>query len=205
MNGRGRVRAGYLQRPAMNFLGHLYLSGHEPEVIVGNFMGDGVKGRDLQRFTPGIREGIRLHRRIDSFTDRHPLALQGRERLRPHAGRWSGVVLDIFFDHVLAVEWADLHDEPLDAFVERMYGLLPLYQQHMPPRIRHMLPDMIAGDWLRSYATLEGIGRALDGLSRRVTAGAPMRGAERVVERHYEAYKSEFLEFLPDLQEALKA
>lgn len=70
----------------------------------------------------------------------------------------------------------DLHDEPLDAFVERMYGLLPLYQQHMPPRIRHMLPYMIAGDWLRSYATLEGIGRALDGLSRRVTAGAPMRG-----------------------------
>lgn len=189
----------------MNFLGHLYLSGDDPQVIVGNFMGDGVKGRDLDRFPPRIREGIRLHRTIDSFTDLHPLAKRGRDRLRPHAGRWSGVVLDIFFDHVLAVEWHDLHDEPFDSFVERMYGLLPLYRDHMPPRIRHMLPYLIGGDWLRSYATLDGVARALDGLSRRVTAGAPMRGSEAVLERHLDEFRNEFLGLLPDLQRELKA
>ena len=189
----------------MNFLGHLYLSGDDPQVIVGNFMGDGVKGRDLDRFPPRIREGIRLHRAIDSFTDQHPLARRGRNRLRPHAGRWSGVVLDIFFDHVLAVEWHDLHDEPFDSFVERMYGLLPLYREHMPPRIRHMLPYLIGGDWLRSFATLDGVAWALDGLSRRVTSGAPMRGSDVVLERHLEDYRSEFLGLLPDLQRELKA
>ncbi|MGV3637059.1 MAG: ACP phosphodiesterase [Flavobacteriales bacterium] len=181
----------------MNFLGHLYLSGTDPEVIVGNFMGDAVKGRDLSRFGPGIERGLRLHRAIDSFTDVHPALLEGRQRVHAHAGRYASVVMDLFYDHILAANWELLSQEPLPRFAQRMYALLNAHEARMPERTRRMLPYMVHGDWLTSYSTLEGIGRALDGLSRRVPAGAPMRGAERVLRADLERYTAEFNAFLP--------
>ena len=184
----------------MNFLGHLYLSGNDPEVIVGNFMGDAVKGRDLSRFPPGIERGLRLHRAIDSFTDTHPMLSSGRERVHAHAGRYASVVMDLFYDHILAVNWGDHHREPLSVFARRMYDVLEANEARMPERTRRMLPYMVGGDWLTSYATLEGIGRALDGLSRRVPEGAPMRGAERVLGADIAVYTAEFRSFLPEVE-----
>ncbi len=181
----------------MNFLGHLYLSGHDPEVIVGNFMGDAVKGRDLSRFSPGIERGLRLHRAIDSFTDVHPVLLEGRQRVHSHAGRYASVVMDLFYDHLLAANWGRISEEPLERFAQRMYRLLNEHEARMPDRTRHMLPYMVDGDWLTSYSTLEGIGRALDGLSRRVPAGAPMRGAEHILLANLDRYTEEFNTFLP--------
>lgn len=184
----------------MNFLGHLFLSGTDPEVIVGNFMGDAVKGRDLSRFPTGIERGLRLHRAIDSFTDGHPIQQQGRERAHGHAGRYASVVMDLFYDHVLAVHWEEFHPEPLQRFSARMYELLLRNEARMPERTRRMLPYMVQGDWLTSYATLEGIGRALEGLSHRVPEGGPMRGAERILQEHLNLYTEEFKGFLPEIQ-----
>lgn len=181
----------------MNFLGHLFLSGHDDQVIVGNFMADAVKGRDLSRFDAGLQRGIRLHRAIDSFTDGHPLQRRGRERAHAHAGRYASVVMDLFYDHVLAVHWNEFHPEPLATFAQRMYRLLERNLAVMPDRTRRMVPYMIEGDWLTSYATLEGIAWALDGLSRRVPEGGSMRGAETVLREHFETYTAEFRVFLP--------
>jgi len=183
----------------MNFLGHLFLSGTEPLAIVGNFMADGVKGGDLSAYHPLVEEGIRTHRRIDSFTDTHPLQRAGRERLRDHAGRYSGVVMDLFYDHLLAADWQAWHREPLAEFAQRMYALLKAHEHLMPDRARHMLPYMIQGDWLTGYARPEGLARALHGLSRRAVAGAPMAGAERVLLEHHDQYRSEFGIFLPEI------
>jgi acyl carrier protein phosphodiesterase len=184
----------------MNFLGHLYLSGNDPLVTVGNFMADAVKGRDLDRFPSGIQKGIRLHRAIDSFTDQHPLVLKGKERARPHSGRYAAVVMDIFYDHLLAVRWMERRNEPLSDFTRRTYALLSGHQHLLPDRTRHMLPYMIGGDWLGSYATMEGIGRALSGLAKRVNNGAAMSGAETILAENLEVYGSEFELFLPDLE-----
>ena len=181
----------------MNFLGHLYLSGDDPLVTVGNFMADAVKGRDLSRFDQRIEQGIRLHRAIDAFTDAHPLQQQGRKRAHPHAGRYASVVMDLYYDHLLAVNWADFHAEPLPDFARRMYVLLAEHQHLMPERTQHMLPYMAQGDWLTSYATINGIGRALAGLARRVPKGASMVGAEMVLKEHLVEYTAEFREFLP--------
>lgn len=184
----------------MNFLGHLYLSGSDPEVIVGNFMGDAVKGRDLSRFSPGIERGLRLHRAIDSFTDVHPMLSEGRQRVHAHAGRYASVVMDLFYDHLLASNWSMFSEEPLARFAQRMYRLLSEHEARMPERTRRMLPYMVSGDWLTSYSTLEGIARALEGLSRGVPAGAPMRGAEGVLLAYLDRYTSEFNAFLPAVE-----
>lgn len=189
----------------MNFLGHLYLSGDEPLVIVGNFMADKVKGRDLSRFGPDLEKGIRLHRSIDSYTDEHPTQRTGRARLRTHAGRYSGVVMDLFYDHLLATDPSRWRSEPLPVFAQRMYTLLQIHQELMPAQVRDMLGYMVQGDWLSSYATIEGIGRALAGMARRVPEGAVMRGAEQMLVEHMEAYRHEFDGFMNDIQQHLAA
>lgn len=183
----------------MNFLGHLYLAGQDPLAVVGNFMADAVKGRDLSRFPDAVQQGIRLHRAIDTFTDAHPAQRVGRDRLRPHAGRYSGVVMDLFFDHLLAVDWDRWHPEPLPDFAQRMYALLQEHAHLMPDRTQDMLPYMVRYDWLTSYATTEGLARALHGLSHRVPEGEVMRGAERVLLDHFDDYRNEFGIFLPEL------
>ena len=188
----------------MNFLGHLYLSGNEPLVIVGNFMADAVKGRDLDRFDPLVQEGLRMHRAIDTFTDQHPLTLQGRERLRAHTGKYAGVALDVFYDHVIAANWDDLHAEPLSDFAQRMYALLQAHADLMPGRTQRMLTYMVQHDWLTSYAQVEGIGRALNGLSYRAPGGEALRGAEQVLKDHYGAYRSEGLAFLRAMEQHLQ-
>lgn len=185
----------------MNFLGHLFLSGEDPLVIAGNFMGDEVKGRDLTRFPARIERGIRLHRMIDSFTDQFRPAHAGRDRLRAHAGRYAPVVMDLFMDHLLARDWSTWHAEPLNDFTSRMYALLHAQEMHLPEATRRMLEHMTRYDWLDSYATLEGIGRALRGMARRVPGGESMAGAELVLEQHDEEFTREFSTFLPLIQE----
>ena len=206
MSGEGARREdprcawGYLAS-AMNFLGHLYLSGDDPLVITGNFMADAVKGRDLSRFALPVQEGIRLHRRIDSFTDRPRADHAGRAALRAHADRYAPVVMDLFYDHLLARQWERWHAEPLPAFAQRMYRLLRAHAQLMPERTQRMLPYMIARDWLTRYAGLDGLGEALHGLSVRVPGGAAMAGAERVMAEHLRYFEDEFDAFLPALRE----
>lgn len=193
----------YLCPGIMNFLGHLYLSGDEPHVIVGNFMADKVKGRDLSHFAPDLERGIRLHRSIDSYTDEHAAQRTGRARLRTHAGRYSGVVMDLFYDHLLASDPSRWRNEPLPVFAQRMYALLQTHQQLMPHPVRDMLHYMVAGDWLTSYATIDGIGRALAGLARRVPEGGVMVGAEQVLVEHMEVYRGEFDGFMSDIRQHL--
>jgi acyl carrier protein phosphodiesterase len=172
--------------------------------ITGNFMADGVKGRDLSAYPDALQRGLRMHRMIDSFTDTHPLTLQGRERLREHCGKYAGVALDLFYDHCIARRWSHFHPEPLQVFTHRMYELLTAHAAWMPEGQRRMLPYMVQGDWLTSYATLEGIGRALTGLSRRVPRGHVLDGAEVVLAQHIDAYQAETEAFVPALREHLR-
>lgn len=184
----------------MNFLGHLVLSGDDPLTITGNFMADAVKGRDLSQHPDGIQRGIRLHRAIDSFTDAHIMTQAGRERLRAHAGKYAGVVLDLFYDHLLASAWPEERFGALADYNRRMYTLLRAHHAHLPDRTRHMLAFMVQGDWLTSYARIDGLARALHGLSQRAPRGEAMRGAERVLVDNMPAYRAEFTAFFADVE-----
>lgn len=183
----------------LNYLGHLFLSGHDPLTIVGNFMADEVKGRDFSRFPAGVQNGIRLHRAIDSFADEHAVLRAGRARVRAHAGRYAGVVMDLFNDHLLASQWDRWQTEPLPVFAQRMYALLTAHEEIMPQGIRYMFGFMKERDWLTNYATIEGIGRSLHGLSMRVPKGSVMSGAEVVLAEHIDEYRREFDIFLPEI------
>lgn len=185
----------------MNFLAHLYLSGDDPNLMLGNFIGDFVRGRDLkEQFGEAIAQGIELHRAIDEFTDRHPVVMQSKVRLRPKYRHYAPVIVDVFYDHFLASLWSNYHEEALNDYAERAYQLVQLNHSILPERVMMMLPYMIKGNWLVSYAGIEGINRALTGMSRRTTHVSYMDRAAEDLELHYSDFKKEFEIFFPLLQ-----
>lgn len=183
----------------MNYLAHLYLAGNNPDFIIGNFIADSVKGKQIEAFSKGVQEGIKLHRQIDMFTDTHPVLERGKEALRPKFRKFSGIVMDVFGDHFLAKNWSDYSQTDLKEFAEYMYTFLHQHKSIFPEKARYTLHYMSMQDWLTSYQQIAGIKRALSGLSRRSTFESGMENAHKELERHYIFYQSIFHEFLPDL------
>ena len=187
----------------MNYLAHMYLAGDSEESIVGNILGDFVKGRIGDEFPPGVAEGIRTHRKIDAFTDSHERVLLSKRLMSPERRRFSGIIVDLAFDHLLAVNWGDYSALPLGDFIERTYGVLAANADLMPPRPREILKVMMEEDWLGSYRELDGIGRALDRIAvriaRRFGRGSGLAGAADEIARNYGALEENFRAFFPEL------
>lgn len=186
----------------MNFLAHLYLSGNDPAVITGNFIGDFVKGKNLdERFGNSIAKGIELHRSIDSFTDTHAVVAQSKKRLWPTYRHYAGVIVDIYYDHFLALNWSDYHSELLPDYADHCYGVLQSQRAMLPEQAQFMLPHMVRGNWLVNYAKLEGIYRALSGMAQRTRFVSKMEEAVADLELHYSAFEQEFQLFFPELKQ----
>jgi len=184
----------------MNFLAHIYLSGDNPRIMVGNFIGDFVKGRNLmEQFEPEIAKGIALHRTIDEFTDGHPVVLESKIRLRPKYRHYAAVIVDVFYDHFLSKYWNNYHTELLTDYSAHVYKTIDNHWEILPDGVKYMLPYMIKDNWLLNYGKLEGIERALTGMSRRARHESKM--GESIVElrEYYDAFKGEFELFFPEL------
>ncbi|HMQ00386.1 MAG TPA: ACP phosphodiesterase [Cyclobacteriaceae bacterium] len=189
----------------MNFLGHLYLSGENENIITGNFMGDFVKGKEqLKQYHDEIVRGIMLHRSIDQFTDAHPAVAASKERLRPKYRHYAGVIVDVFYDHFLAKNWERFHHKPLHEYSQYAYGVIRSSKPILPEEARHMLPYMIQYDWLYNYRTIEGINRALTGMSRRTSFESHMQHASKDLEIFYDEFSKEFSAFLPEIEQHCK-
>jgi acyl carrier protein phosphodiesterase len=184
----------------VNYLAHLYLAEQSSEGLLGSLLGDFVKGRLDGRFPDTVRRGIALHRAIDSFTDAHPLHLESRNRIAGERRRYAGIIIDVCYDHFLCKNWQDYSNESLDCFVARVYDVLREHQNELPDRLRRMVPHMIADDWLGSYAELANVGRALEGISRRMTRSNPLAGAVIEIEINYAALEGDFQRFFPQLE-----
>jgi acyl carrier protein phosphodiesterase len=186
----------------MNFLAHLYLSADDPEIRLGNFIGDFVRGRDFSnRFSPAIVKGIELHRAIDEFTDKHPVVKQSKERLRPKYRHYAPVIIDIFYDHFLAANWQDYHHQLLPDFAEECYAYFDKNIAVLPEQVKWMLPHMVRGNWLVDYAKVEGIQQALNGMTRRSKFDSKMNESTVELTAHYEDFKKEFQTFFPLLKD----
>jgi acyl carrier protein phosphodiesterase len=180
----------------MNFLFHMLLSGDDEQILAGNFMGDFVKGPLADRFPERIRQGITLHRRIDSFASRDDLFQQSRRRLDPQYGLYRGVLVDLFYDHFLVVEWNNWSDEPFDEYLARSRSIIEGQRVDLPERLQGLVPT-IFGELLPSYGTVAGIARAFERMSRRVVRENPLAGAESQLELNYDGLLADFRGFMP--------
>ena len=123
----------------MNFLAHLYLSRHDDQLMIGNFIADSVKGSAWKNYEEPIAAGILMHRKIDDFTDTHPVFRETVALLRPHFRKFSGVVADIYYDHFLAIDYLSYSPESLIEFTKRVHLLLQSSEHIMPVRSAYFL------------------------------------------------------------------
>jgi len=188
----------------MNFLAHALLAGPDPGRRLGGMLGDFVKGRldnAPAELPPAVVTGLVLHRRIDSYADAHHAFQRSRRRVSAERRRVAGIMIDMFYDHFLAVHWSQFGDEPLEHFTANLYRLLAAHEQLFPPRFASMFPYMHAADWLSNYRSLDAIGIALDRMSvRRLTRPNTLVGAVAELRENYAGFEEDFFAFLPDAQ-----
>ncbi|HLF36224.1 MAG TPA: ACP phosphodiesterase [Cyclobacteriaceae bacterium] len=184
----------------MNFLAHGYLSRHSESLLLGNFIGDFVKGRNMDHFAPEIVRGIRMHRNIDEFTDSHPVFIRSKNRIREKYRHYTGVIIDVFYDHFLAANWKDYNtEEDLPAFCDKLYNIISVHYDMLPDAAKEIIPWMKKYNWLLNYATIEGIDRSLKGMSRRTPFKSGMEYASGDLRIFYREFSEDFNEFFPDL------
>lgn len=183
----------------MNYLAHLHLGGDAPAQLLGSLYGDFVKGPLSGQWPRPIEQAIRLHRRIDVFTDAHPLVEQARGRFPSARRRFSGMMLDVFFDHCLALHWARFSVQPLPDFTARVYRVLAA-EPALPERLALIAPRMAAQDWLGSYREFAVLEQVLQGLQRRLSRPQGLDGALQELAQLYQPLMGDFLDFYPQLQ-----
>jgi acyl carrier protein phosphodiesterase len=183
----------------MNFLAHLYLSGDDDDIKIGNFIADGIHGKP-HAFSPGVQRGVMLHRAIDTFTDAHPIFRQGTKRLHARYHHYAGVIMDIFYDHFLAKNWHHYHPQPLERYVAGFYKLLQDNFSALPPRSQEMIPHMTTHNWLVSYASLEGIARTLRQMDHRTKKKSGMGSAINELQQFYADFEQEFTDFFKEIR-----
>ena len=183
----------------MNYLAHIYLSGNNKMLTIGNFIADGIRGKKYKTYPMEVQKGILLHRQIDTFTDAHPTVRQSTKRLHENYGHYSGIIVDILYDHFLAKNWSKYSDVPLEDYAENFYQILTDNIEILPQRILKMMPHLISGNWLLSYATKEGIAKVLDGMNKRTKNRSQMNLATKELDLFYDEFEAEFTSFFEEL------
>lgn len=184
----------------MNYLAHLLLADQSPASLVGGLLGDFAKGLDVSSLPPAVRAALLQHRRIDVFTDAHPLVRLLRARVSREFARFSGILVDVFYDHFLARNSASARARAA-AFVRiaRLWRVARTRGSQLPERLARVLPRMAREDWLCGYAEVENVGHALAGLERRFSRPTGLSRALVELTGNYDAMHADFAEFFPQL------
>ncbi|WP_339758136.1 ACP phosphodiesterase [Algoriphagus aquimarinus] len=184
----------------MNYLAHAYLSFGQDEVLVGNFMGDFVKGKMMNTFPEEVQNGIKLHRAIDKFTDTHPLVRAGQSYLRPQFGHYATVITDIYFDYYLSKNWEKYSRIPLEDFIQNTFTTLKHHRQLFPDRFANMFQWMVQDNWLLKYGKIKGMEQTFIGMSRRTSFDSKMEVAHLALLEKEAEFQVIFFAFFEDLE-----
>jgi len=188
----------------MNFLAHLYLSGKSDEIRLGNFIGDYVKGKDYDKYPPEVRKGILLHRSIDSFTDMHPIVRKSKSYFYDKYHKYSGIIIDILYDHFLAHKWEMFSEINFDIYIENTHIWLQKNIDNMPLEMKKLVSHFMRNSWLKSYQSIEGIQNVLIGMSKGTSLPAENEYAIFILKKYYSELKLDFLNYFPELIEHVK-
>jgi acyl carrier protein phosphodiesterase len=183
----------------MNFLAHLYLSCEREELMVGNFLGDFITNRQLAKFPEAIQEGVILHRKIDTYTDDHPIVRKGVGRLRAHYRKYAPVVIDVYYDYLLANNWDRFHKRSLAEFTQSTYRILEQHLDIMPAFLQKRLPLMIQDDWLVRYGQRDGLAYTFKRMQNRVSFPEHLDSPLAGLDADYSTFHEEFRGFFPEV------
>ncbi len=185
----------------MNFLAHIHLSGENEFIKIGNFMADGVRGKQYENFPIDIQKGIVLHRAIDTFTDAHPLFRQSTKKLHSRYHHYAGVIVEMYYDHFLAKNWKSYSTETLEKYTARFYQSLLNNPAILTTKTQNLLPSMMEYNWLVNYQFINGLERILSQMDHRTKNQSLMRFATEELVAHYDEFESEFSLFYKEVQQ----
>lgn len=188
----------------MNYLAHLYLAEDSPESLIGNLLGDFVKGRSIDTYCDEIKKGIQLHQKVDIYTDSHPVFRESKKLISSVNRRYAGILIDVFYDHFLAKNWLSYSSISLKEFTVRTYQVLQQNEAILPDSLKKVLPNLINRDVLMSYVEIRGIKNALKGISLRLKRENNLGSASEELLVNYEQLQLNFFEFFPNLIDYVK-
>ncbi len=188
----------------MNYLAHFYLCQNNEDYILGNLIADTIKGtlnsKNFEGIPQSIINGVKLHRSIDFFTDNHSSVKESIHRLQPKYRKYSGILVDMFYDHFLAKNWHKYHNRPLEIFEDEIYDLFKKRKNEIPSVMDRMVNSMIKNKWLSNYKFEENLQWALTGLSKRAKYDSNMEHAIFDLQKDYLLFQNEFETFFPQLK-----
>lgn len=183
----------------MNYLAHLFLSDGTPASLIGNLLGDFVKGSAVNIYPEEIRNGIDLHRKVDNYTDSHAIVRSSKSLVCAQRRRFAGVLVDVFYDRFLAKNWLQYSEVPLPDFARLAYKVLQDNRDILPESFQRVMPHIIARDLLGSYQEIDGIDNALNRMSARIKRTNNLAGGVEDLTVNYQQLESDFRAFFPDL------
>ncbi|QWT19877.1 DUF479 domain-containing protein [Bacillus sp. NP157] len=184
----------------MNVLAHALLAGGDAGLRLGGVMGDFVRGTPDLALPPRVRDGIYLHRAIDGYTDSHPAVREAREAMPPPYRRYAGILLDVWFDHCLARDFARYCPTPLQAFSDNLRAEMHAADAILPDGLKRFLSYMDTHDLPAGYVRRERVEGAFAGLSRRLSRANPVAEAMPLLIGHDAMLRATFETFFPQLQ-----
>ena len=184
----------------MNYLAHAYLSFGDPGILAGNMISDFVKGKKQFDYPESIQKGIRLHRMIDEFTDRHPATRTAKEYFKPAVGPYAGAFVDVAYDHFLSKDPNEFTAGSLQAFAEETYTKLDTQKDWFPERFARMFPYMSSQNWLYNYRHTDGIEQSFGGVVRRASYLTDSLPAFKAFMEQYSFLQEQYNLFFPDIK-----
>lgn len=187
----------------MNILAHLYLSKTTNEIMVGNFIGDAIKGNQYKNYPKTVQEGILLHRKIDYTTDQHPITIETKKIFKNSYDKYSGVLVDLVFDYYLIRNWDRYNTISFDQYIENVYAYLYKKIWLMPPKMQRITPYIIQNNWLKQYQSIQGINRVLNGMA--TYTSMPEKATEGIltIKNNDTLLETNFLNFFEDLKQSI--
>jgi acyl carrier protein phosphodiesterase len=183
----------------MNYLAHLFLADPSPEALIGNLLGDFRTGIPLTYYAPSIRQGIETHLKIDAYTDQHPIVRTSKQRFSLSQRRFTGIILDLVYDHYLAMHWHLYSQVSLSEFAQGVYQVLSSHQAMLPEKLQQVLPSMVQHNWLCAYANLAELEFVLERIAKRFKRPTPIAASYGEIVANYAALETDFFTFFPDL------
>lgn len=185
----------------MNFLAHLFLSCDDEQLLLGNYMADFIRNKEVVLLPESIQKGVQLHRKIDSYTDQHPIVRQGAKRLHAQHHKYAPVMIDILYDYFLAKNWVLYTSLPLENFMDNTYKSLTKNMSVFPEKLQRQTETMIQHRWLKKYTTVEGLADTFQRVQKRVSKPEYFDGIIDSFLRDEALLNQEFQAFFPDVME----
>lgn len=188
----------------MNLVAHQLLSFNNPEWQAGNHLGEVVKGKNYKKYEASIQKGILLHRFIDSYTDSHDIVKLSTKNLHGNHGKYSSVIVDIFYDYLLIKNWDKFSKVNFYEFKDNCYRVLENFMDLYPAELRFYTKKLIEKDWFTAYETIEGVEITLKKLSVRTKFENTMHKAVKDLYLKESLFEEHFLTFFPEILKECK-